>query len=85
MPFAFRSVALTIHSIDQEDRAMLRSNPSACVDARAWGAALVLPLLITLNAWALNAINLLVHSSGNSPLSESPWLPYVKISAARRF
>ena len=61
---------------------MLRSNPSVRVDARAWGAVFFLPLLITLYAWALHAINLLNFSSLNSPLAESPCLPFGKISAA---
>jgi hypothetical protein len=61
---------------------MLRSNPSVRADARAWGAVLFLPLLITLHAWARPAINLLHLSSAYSPLAEPPWLPFGKISAA---
>ena len=61
---------------------MLRSNPSIRADARAWGAVLFLPLLITIHAWACPAINLLRLSSAYSPLAEPPWLPFGKISAA---
>lgn len=58
---------------------MLRSNPSARVDARAWAAVLLSLLILPLHAWADNAINLLAPTS---PTLETPWLPYVKISGA---
>ena len=73
----------TIILVGREDRAMLRSNLSARAGARAW-AAVVLPLLIlALHAWAFNAINLCRQSITNLPLSETPWLPFGKISGAQ--
>jgi hypothetical protein len=61
---------------------MLRSNPSALPDVRAWAATL-LSLLIFLapHARTSNAINLLdTHSI--SPFTEIPWLPFGKIYGA---
>jgi hypothetical protein len=69
--------------VGREDRAMLRSNPSALPDVRAWAATL-LSLLIFLapHARTSNAINLLdTHSI--SPFTEIPWLPFGKIYGAR--
>jgi hypothetical protein len=63
---------------------MLRSNPSALPDVRAWAATL-LSLLIFLapHARTSNAINLLdTHSI--SPFTEIPWLPFGKIYGAAR-
>jgi hypothetical protein len=63
---------------------MLRSNPSALPDVRAWAATL-LSLLIFLapHARTSNAINLLdTHSI--SPFTEIPWLPFGKIYGATR-
>lgn len=70
------------HPVDREDRAMLRSNPSARVDARAWAAMLLSLLILPLHAWAENAINLLDRTTRLSPTLEIPWLPYVKIFGA---
>jgi hypothetical protein len=66
--------------VGREDRAMLRSNPSARADAQAWAAMLVSLLILPLHAWAANAINLLDPVIRISPTSETPWLPYGKIS-----
>jgi hypothetical protein len=66
--------------VDREDRAMLRSNPSARVDARAWAAVLLSLLILPLHAWADNAINLLRPTS---PTLETPWLPNGKIYRAQ--
>jgi len=68
------------HPVGREDRAMLRSNPSARADARAWAAMLLSLLILALYARAGKAINLLEPSIRTSPTSETPWLPYVKIS-----
>ncbi|MBA2708703.1 MAG: hypothetical protein H0U59_12935 [Gemmatimonadaceae bacterium] len=62
---------------------MLRSNPSARTDARAWAAMLVSLLILTPHAWATNAINLTNHSTTISPIVETPWLPSGKIYGAR--
>jgi hypothetical protein len=62
---------------------MLRSNPSARADARAWAAMLFSLLILALHARADKAVNLpkpLIHIS---PTSETPWLPYVKICRGR--
>jgi hypothetical protein len=59
---------------------MLRSNPSARADARAWAAMLVSLLILPLHARAANAINLLDPFTRTSPMTETPWLPYGKIS-----
>ena len=80
--FAFSFTTLTIPTTGREDRAMLRSNPSARAGARAWGALLLVPLLTFAHAWASNALNLPALFSTISPLAEPPWLPNVKISAA---
>lgn len=65
--------------VDREDRAMLRSNPSARADAPAWAAMLVSLLIFPFHAWATKAINLLEPSSHSSPTTETPWLPNGKI------
>jgi hypothetical protein len=70
--------------VGQEDRAMLRSNPSARADARAWAAMLVSLLILPLHARAANAINLLDPVIRISPTWETPWLPYGKISRVER-
>ena len=59
---------------------MLRSNPSARVDARAWAAMLLSLLILPLHARAAKAINLLEPSTQTSPIKETPWLPFGKIS-----
>src|SRR6266567_3322276 len=69
--------------VGREDRAMLRSNPSAHADARAWAAILVSLLTLPLHARAAKAINLLDPSIRLSPIRETPWLPYVKICRGR--
>jgi hypothetical protein len=71
------------HLVGREDRAMLRSNPSARADARAWAAILLSLLIPALHARADKAINLLEPSTRTSPTSETPWLPYVKICRGR--
>ena len=48
----------TMKAVGREDRAMLRSNPSARADARAWAAVLASLLTFVSHAWAGNAINL---------------------------
>ena len=48
----------TMKAVGREDRAMLRSNPSARADARAWAAVLASLLIFAPHAWAANAINL---------------------------
>ena len=66
-------------AVDREDRALLRSNPSARVDARAWAAMLVSLLILPPHAWAVKAINLLEPYIRTSPTQETPWLPFGKI------
>jgi hypothetical protein len=70
-------------AVDREDRAMLRSNPSARVDARAWAAILLSLLIFSPHAWAANAINLLKPYIRTLPTLETPWLPFGKISGAK--
>ena len=82
MLFAFPSTTLTIIVVSREDRAMLRSNPSARADARTWGVAALPPLLTFAHVWASKAINLIALFSASPPMAEPPWLTYVKISAA---
>ncbi len=65
--------------VGREDRALLRSNSSARVDAPAWAAMLLSLLIFPFHAWAPKAINLLKLSSHSSPIKETPWLPYGKI------
>jgi len=67
------------HPVGREDRAMLRTNPSARADARAWAAMLLSLLILALHAWAANAINLLETYIRTSPTEETPWLPHGKI------
>ncbi len=69
-------------SVGREDRAMLRSNPSARADARAWAAMLVSLLILYIHAWALKAINLLEPYIRTPPTQETPWLPLGKIFGA---
>ena len=59
---------------------MLRSNPSARAGARAWAAVLVPLLILALHAWAFKAINLRSPITSNQPITETPWLPFGKIS-----
>jgi hypothetical protein len=66
--------------VGREDRAMLRSNPSARADARAWAAMLLSLLILPLHARAAKAINLLEPYIRTSSISEIPWLPFGKIS-----
>ena len=72
-------------AVGREDRAMLRSNPSARVDARAWAAMLLSLLIFSSHAWAANAINLLEPYIRTLPTLETPWLPFGKISGATEF
>ena len=67
------------HAVGREDRAMLRSNPSARTDARAWAAMLLSLLILSPHAWAANAINLLEPYIRTLPTLETPWLPSGKI------
>jgi hypothetical protein len=61
---------------------MLRSNPSARVDVRAWAATLLsLLILLGLHARTGNAINLL-EPYPISPFTEIPWLTFGKIYGA---
>lgn len=62
---------------------MLRSNPSACADARAWAAMLLSLLIFSPHAGAANAINLLQPYIRTLPTLETPWLPFGKIYGAR--
>jgi hypothetical protein len=59
---------------------MLRSNPSALADVRAWAAALLSLLILALHARTGKAINLLEPYNLHSPITEIPWLPFGKIS-----
>jgi hypothetical protein len=58
---------------------MLRSNPSARDDARAWAAIIASLLILALHARAANAINLLESYIRTLPTLETPWLPFGKI------
>jgi hypothetical protein len=61
---------------------MLRSNPSARADVRAWAATLLSLLIFSLHARTGKAINLLEPYIRTSPTKETPWLPFGKISGA---
>ena len=61
---------------------MLRSNPSARADARAWAAMLLSLLILSIHAWAAKAVNLLEPYIRTLPTLETPWLPFGKISGA---
>jgi hypothetical protein len=61
---------------------MLRSNPSALADVRAWAATLLSLLIFPVHARTGKAINLLEPYNSNSPSTEIPWLPFGKISGA---
>lgn len=76
-------VAADNQAVGREDRAMLRSNPSARADARAWAAMLLSLLILPIHAWATNAVNLLEPYIRTLPTLETPWLPFGKISGAR--
>ena len=67
------------HSVGREDRAMLRSNLSARVDAEAWAATFLSLLIFALHALASIALNLIVPQFRTSPNLESPRLPNGKI------
>ena len=71
-------------AVGREDRAMLRSNPSARADARAWAAMLLSLLILSIHAWAANALNLLEPYIRTSPTLETPWLPFGKIYRGKR-
>src|SRR5216684_6896822 len=68
------------HSVGREDRAMLRSNLSARVDAEAWAATFLSLLIFALHALASIALNLIAPHIRTSSNLESPWLPNGKIS-----
>jgi hypothetical protein len=63
---------------------MLRSNPSALADVRAWAATLLSLLIFPVHARTGKAKNLLEPHNSNSPITEIPWLPFGKICRGRK-
>ena len=72
-------------AVGREDRAMLRSNPSARADARAWAAMLLSLLIFAPHAWAANAINLLAPYIRTLPTLETPGCHLARSIGARPF